>query len=72
MKLVKCWNRLLRDVVVLPSLEIFKTQLNTVLGKLLQLTLLWAEGLDGMSSKGPFQPFFPFHPISSWTQIATS
>ena len=37
---VKDWNRLLREVVESPSLEIFKTHRNTVLGKLLQLTLL--------------------------------
>lgn len=40
MKLVKHWNGLLKEVVELQSLEIFKTHLNTVLGKLLQLTLL--------------------------------
>lgn len=40
MKVVKHLNRLLSEVVELPSLEILKTQLNTVLSKVLQLTLL--------------------------------
>lgn len=40
MKVVKHLNRLFSEVVELPSLEILKTQLNTVLSKVLQLTLL--------------------------------
>lgn len=40
MKVVNHRNRLLRQVVESRSLEVFQTQLNAVLCKLLQLTLL--------------------------------
>lgn len=40
----KCWNRLPREVVSLPSLEIFSTQLDTALGNLLRLALLGGAG----------------------------
>jgi len=35
------WHRLPREVVESPSLEIFKTRLDKVLGSLLWVTLLW-------------------------------
>lgn len=39
-RVIEHWNRLLRDVVQSPPLEIFKSRLDTVLGTLLQLPLL--------------------------------
>jgi len=41
------WNRLPREVVESPSLEIFKTRLDTVLCSLLWVTLLRQEGWTG-------------------------
>lgn len=51
-RVVKCWHRLPRDVVESPSTEVFKTQLDTVLGNLLSFTL---KVLDYMISRGVFQ-----------------
>ena len=39
-RLVEHWHRLPGEAVEAPSLELFKTQLDTVLSNLLQLTLL--------------------------------
>ena len=33
-RVVRCWNRLLREVVDVPSLEVFKTRLDGALGNL--------------------------------------
>jgi len=41
------WNRLPREVVESPSLEIFKTHLDTVLCSLLWVTLLRQGGWTG-------------------------
>ena len=41
---VKHWNQLPRDVVEFPSVEIFKTQLDTVLGNLLKQSQLEQGG----------------------------
>jgi len=48
MRLVKHWNRLLREVVKVPSLEIFKVWLDGDLSNLvyLKMSLLIAGGLD--------------------------
>lgn len=55
MTVVKHWQRLPRELVESPLLEIFKIQLNTVLRNLLQVALLWIQGLDKIIS-GVFQP----------------
>lgn len=39
----KHWNKLFREVVESSCLEIFKIQMDTILDKLLYLTLHWAE-----------------------------
>jgi len=46
LRVMEPWNRLPRGVVDSPSLEIFKTCLDKVLGSLLWVTLLWPGGLD--------------------------
>lgn len=40
LRVVKHWNRLLREAVKPPPAETFKTQLEMVLGNLLYLTML--------------------------------
>jgi len=44
LRVMEHWNRLPREVVESPSLEIFKTRLDKVLYNLLQVTLLRQEG----------------------------
>ena len=48
------WNRLPKEAVDSPSLEIFKTYLDTYLCSLLQ-GVCFTGGLD-LISRGPFQP----------------
>lgn len=54
-RVIKHWNRLPRKVMESQSLETHETQLDTVLGNLLSLTLLWAGRLDQKISRGLFQ-----------------
>lgn len=54
LRVVKCWNRLLREVVKAPFLETFEVKLDEALGNL--MSLLTAEGLDRMTFKGHFKP----------------
>ena len=49
------WNRLPREVVKSPSLEIFRTCLGTFLCDLLQQTC-FSRGLDCRTSRGPSNP----------------
>ena len=54
MKWVEHWHGLPREAVEAPSLELFKTQWDTALSNLLQLTLLWV-GIWTIS-RGAFPP----------------
>jgi len=54
-RVMEHWNRLLREVVASPPLEILKTCLDAYLCSLLQ-GACFAEGLDLRISRGPFQP----------------
>ena len=57
-RVVRYWTRLPREVVVSPSLEVFKARLDVALGSLVwQLeTLHIAGGLKFDDHRGPFQP----------------
>ncbi|KAK4829556.1 hypothetical protein QYF61_005225 [Mycteria americana] len=50
---VKRWNRLPREVVKSPPVEILKTQLDIALSNLLYLTLLEQEGWTRQSQEAP-------------------
>ena len=58
LRVTEPWNRLPREVVESPSLEIFKTRLDRVLCSLLWVALLWQEGWTGWPTES-FQPL-PF------------
>jgi len=52
-RVVRCWNWLPRDIVWSPFVEMFKTQLDTVLGSLIGLTLLEVVAWTGRSAEVP-------------------
>jgi len=58
MVVVRHWDRLSREVVDAPSLEMFKARLDRALNNLIRLkmSLLSAGGLDTVAFKSPFQP----------------
>jgi len=55
---VRCWNRLPREVVDAPSLEVFKARLDVALGSLVQwlATVPVAGDLKLKDDYGPSQP----------------
>ena len=57
-RLVRHWNKLLREAVDVPSLEAFKARLDGTLGNMvyLEVSLLIAGRLELHGLKGPFQP----------------
>lgn len=55
-RLMKYWNRLPRQVVESPSVEMLKSQLDTVLGSLVQLALLVQWGQTKWSQDVPSKP----------------
>ena len=57
-RVLMCWNRLPREVVVVPFLEAFKARLDVALGSLVWwlATLHTAVGLKLHGHCGPFQP----------------
>ena len=77
LRVTEHWNRLPREVVESPSLEIFKTHLDKVLCSLLQVTLLrQGVGLDDPQRSLPTptslwfcdHPFTPYHGSSQLNQ----
>lgn len=55
MKVIKHRSKLLRTAVGFPSLELFRTQLDHALSKLILMDLVgWEVGPE--NSRGPFQP----------------
>jgi len=58
LRVTERWNRLPREVVESPSLEIFRPRLDEVLCSLLWVTLL-QQGVGLDDPRGPFQPL-PF------------
>ena len=58
LRVTEHWNRLPREVVESPSLEIFKTRLDKVLYSLLQVTLLRQGGWTRWPTEVPSNPYY--------------
>jgi len=56
LRVTEPWNRLLREFVESPSLEIFKSRLDKVLCSLFWVTLLWQEGWTRGPTDVPSNP----------------
>jgi len=56
-RVVRHWNRLLRETVDVPYLEVFKARLDGALSNLVQwqMSLLMAGGMEPDGLQGPFQ-----------------
>ena len=63
LRVTEPWHRLPREVVESPSLEIFKTRLDTVLCSLLWVTLLRQGGWTGWPTEVPSNPC---HSVILW------
>ena len=64
-RMTEHWNRLPREAVESPSMEILKTHLGAYLCNLLQQTC-FSRGLDLMISRGPFQPLQFCDSMKTW------
>ena len=58
LRVTEHWNRLPREVVESPSLEIFKTRLDKILCSLLQVTLLRQGGWTRWPTEVPSNPYY--------------
>jgi len=58
LRVTEPWNRLPREVVESPSLELFKTRLDAVLCSLLWVTLLQQGGWTRWLTEVPSNPYY--------------